>query len=240
MALSPTASRALEAYGGESAWRGAATVEVTATITGLLFRVKRRSLPAGARIICRVHEPLTRIEPIDSEGHVGVLAGPGVRIETPTGDVVESQADARSHFSPDFRARWDNVHLTYFVGYICWNFLVFPALLLREDVEWRETAANTLEATFPPEVPSHPQQRHIFNGETGLLERTDYVPEVTGDPKFVPNVANRIRAWGHSDGIPYEAHRRVTVAPKRGRALPFPAMVELKFSDHCINRLEGS
>jgi hypothetical protein len=231
----PTASRAIEAYGGESAWRNASTVEAKATITGLLFRVKRRRLPRGAHIVCRVHEPLTRIEPIDEHGHVGVLDGPDVRIETPSGEVVQSRPDARSHFSTDFLARWDAVHLTYFAGYISWNFLVFPALLLREDVEWTETAPNELEATFPPGIPSHPQQRHIFNAETGLLERTDYVPEVTGDPKFVPNVANRIRAWGSSNGIPYEAHRRVTVAPKRGRALPAPAMVELKFSDHRIS-----
>ncbi|MCA1846768.1 MAG: hypothetical protein LC792_26960 [Actinobacteria bacterium] len=231
MSLSPTAAHAIEAYGGESAWRNATTVEATATITGLLFRVKRRRVPRRARVVCRVHQPLTRIEPIDSEGHAGVLEGPDVRIETAGGEVVETRPDARSHFTTDFLARWDSVHLTYFVGYICWNFLVFPALLLREDVDWTETGDHALEATFPPGIPSHPLQRHVFNGETGLLERTDYVPEVTGDPKFVPNVANRVLARGSSNGIPYEAHRRVKVAPNRGRPLPLPAMVELRFSD---------
>jgi hypothetical protein len=240
MSLSPTASRAIEAYGGPDAWRTAATVEAAATITGLLFRVKRCRLPRGARVICRVHEPLTRIEPIDSEGRVGVLEGPDVRIEDANGKILERRLDARSHFTTDFLARWDNVHLTYFIGYICWNFLVFPALLLRGDVEWIETAPNTLEANFPPEIPTHPLQRHIFNGETGLLERTDYVPDVTGDPKFVPNVANRIRARGSFEGIPYEAHRRVTVAPNRGRPLPFPTMVELRFSDYRIGWLDGT
>src|SRR5947207_15732090 len=38
--LSPTAARALEAYGGEVVWRGAHPVQATVTVGGLLFHQK--------------------------------------------------------------------------------------------------------------------------------------------------------------------------------------------------------
>lgn len=74
----------------------------------------------------------------------------------------------------------------------------------------------------------------MFNRETGLLERSDYVPEVVGDPEHAPNVANLVLERDSSNGIPYESRRRVVVAPSRGRPLRWPVMVGLKFWDYRI------
>src|SRR5712691_8358814 len=53
--LSPTAARALEAYGGEVVWRGAHTVQATATVGGLLFQQKGINIPQRARFTVDVH-----------------------------------------------------------------------------------------------------------------------------------------------------------------------------------------
>src|SRR5438874_3923933 len=48
--LSPTAARALKAYGGEAVWKNATTVESTVTVGGLLFQLKGAGIPPHAKI----------------------------------------------------------------------------------------------------------------------------------------------------------------------------------------------
>src|SRR6266699_847110 len=74
-ALSPTAARALKAYGGEAVWKAATTVESTVTVGGLLFQLKGINIPPHARITVDVQRPHTVIDPIDESGDVGVLDG---------------------------------------------------------------------------------------------------------------------------------------------------------------------
>ena len=47
--LSPTATRALKAYGGEAVWRNATAVESTVTVGGLLFQLKGAGIPLMQR-----------------------------------------------------------------------------------------------------------------------------------------------------------------------------------------------
>ena len=43
--LSPTAARALKAYGGEAVWKDASAVQSTVTVGGLLFQLKGINIP---------------------------------------------------------------------------------------------------------------------------------------------------------------------------------------------------
>ena len=46
---------------------------------------------------------------------------------------------------------------------------------------WTEIATNTLEARFPPHIPTHSEyQRFHFDPATGLLAQYDYTAEAFG------------------------------------------------------------
>ena len=230
--LSDTARRAVDAYGGSERWQAAKSIEARATLTGTLFRMKWRMPRPDAEVRCEVHRPFTRIAPIDSDGNVGVLDGLAVRLETASGDVLEERPHAKHDFKGHRRrVSWDSLDLTYFLGYAFWNYFALPALLLRDDVEWRELEPGVLESRFPPELPTHAvPQHHTFDRETGLLERYDYKPDlVMMHP--IENVANVVKERGEFDGIVYDAHRIAYLAPKRGKPWTHPVMVDMRFSD---------
>ncbi len=172
MALSSTARHAIEAYGGVERWRSATAIEATGTLTGLLFRLKWRLPRPDMRIRCEVHRPWTRLEPIDRAGQVGILEGRDVRLETRDGRTVAERKDARARFPGGRRLLyWDALDLTYFLGYAIWNYFTLPALLMREDILWSELGEGVLASSFPPDLPTHGEQRHTFDPETGLLVR---------------------------------------------------------------------
>src|SRR5437879_4158637 len=79
-ALSPTAARALKAYGGEAVWKAATTVESTVTVGELLFQLKGINIPEHAKITVGAHIPHTVINPVDEAGDIGVLDGSSVVI----------------------------------------------------------------------------------------------------------------------------------------------------------------
>jgi len=96
-ALSVTAARALQAYGGEAVWKDAVTVESRVTVGGLLFQLKGVNIPAHAKITVDVQRPHTVIDPVDEAGDTGVLDGFSVMILSPSGTILEQRADARDH-----------------------------------------------------------------------------------------------------------------------------------------------
>src|SRR2546430_14582021 len=95
--LSPTAARALKAYGGEAIWKDATTVESTVTVGGLLFQLKGAGIPPHAKITVDIRRPHTVIDRVDESGDIGVLDGFSVSIVSPGGVVLEQRADAREH-----------------------------------------------------------------------------------------------------------------------------------------------
>jgi hypothetical protein len=101
---------------------------------------------------CRVEVDLSRPRTklhLGPEGMVRVLEGGDVRLETSYGQVLASRGNARSLFPGGRRAFWwDRLDQMYFAGYALWNYLVFSALLLREDIVWKAISAWSLEGTF--------------------------------------------------------------------------------------------
>jgi hypothetical protein len=222
-------ARVLDAYGGAERWRAAERIEAVVSTRGLLFTAKLQPPFAGMHCSVDVRAPHARLTPREWNGETGVLDGGDVRLESAAGDVLATRTDARSAFRgfPGLRRtiRWDRLDLTYFGGYAFWNYLTFPALLLRDDVRWRELGPELLEATFPPTLPTHcAVQRFHVSPTTGLLVQHDYTAEVIGR---WARAAHAILAHGSWNGLPFPSHRRVTPRGPRARPLSGPTLVEI-------------
>jgi hypothetical protein len=217
----------VDAYGGEERWRAASAVEARLTIGGLLFRWKRRSQGKWPSVQIRVDttEPRTRFDPIDRAGNVAVLEGHRVRLERPDGSLVEERPNARPRpYGGGKLFAWDSVDIGYFFGYTMWNYLALPALLMRDDIEWSEVSADTLEARFPPEIPTHsPVQRFHLDLETGRLRQHDYTAEPFGRWALAAHMIEEHRDY---DGLTAPSKRRVKPrSGKNGGPLPFPLLI---------------
>jgi hypothetical protein len=225
------ATRVIAAYGGEERWRAANAVEARVSMGGMLLRLKghlERSL-RDMRTRTEIERPRVRIEPIDREGNVGILDRHDVRIERPDGTLVGERRDTRRLFP--YRGtrwlRWDRLDALYFIGYTQWTYNAFPALLWRDDIEWRELDDNVLEARFAPHLPTHSSvQRFHIDPATGLLAQMDYTAEVFG---AWAKGAHVIEAHGETEGVPYPSRRRVWSRKRDDspRLSPAPLMIWL-------------
>ena len=224
MTLSATADRAVAAYGGGERWRAATAVEATISAGGLAVRTKWRGGFRNLHVRAEVAQPLVQLRPIDRRGSVGILDGQAVRMEDSRGEVVASRADPRSKFPYGRRLLWwDRLDLVYFAGYALWNYLTLPALLLREDIGWTEASESTLEARFPPHLPTHSElQRFHFDPATGLLRQHDYTAEVFGGWAKAAHVVTEHGSW---EGIPFPSKRRITPRRPDGRPRRGPVLV---------------
>jgi hypothetical protein len=225
--LSPTAERALDAYGGAARWKSASTLRVVLSASGVAFRLKWQPALVRARQEHAVHEPRVRCAGIDRAGNIGILEGPDVRLEAPDGRPLGARLDARSFFGPGRRLLWwDALDQTYFACYAAWNYFTLPALLLREDIGWTEPAPGVLEARFPPHLPTHsPAQRFRFDPATGLLVQHDYTAEIIGGWAHAARV---VLEHGRQGGVAFP--RRMRITPRSGDGTPrrFPVLVAVE------------
>ena len=225
--LSPTAARALKAYGGAAVWQSATVVDSTVTVGGLLFQLKGAGIPAHARITVDVQRPHTVIDPVDESGDVGVLDGFGVTILSPGGKVLEQRADAREHLqNATITTRWDRLNLVYFLGYAFWGYYTLPYQLMRSDIGWTELHDGVLQADYGTDLPVHSRiQRFWFDRASGLLRRNDYTPVAAARDA---RAANIVFAHGTANGVPYTSKRRVKLSLSQyGWVLPFPDFITI-------------
>jgi hypothetical protein len=226
-ALSPTAARALKAYGGQRVWKDAVRVDSTVTVGGFLFQLKGINIPAHARITVDVHRPHTVIEPVDESGDTGVLDGFSVMIISPSGRILDQRDDAREHLqNASVSTKWDRLNLAYFLGYAFWGYYSLPYQLIRTDIEWTEFGDGALQADYGTKLPVHSRiQRFWFDKKTGLLRRNDYTP-VAASPDV--RAANVIFEHALSNGIPYPSKRRVKMSlAQYGWVLPLPDFITI-------------
>jgi len=226
-ALSPTAARALKAYGGEAVWKDATAVDSTVTVGGLLFQLKGINIPPHAKITVDLQRPHTVIEPVDESGDTGVLDGFSVMIVSPSGRILEQRADARLHLqNASVSTKWDRLNLVYFLGYAFWGYYSLPYQLMRTDIAWTELSDGVLQADYGTNLPVHSRiQRFWFDKTTGLLRRNDYTPVAASRDARVAHV---IFEHGVSNGIPYPSKRRVKMSfGQYGWVLPFPDFITI-------------
>ncbi|MCZ7556196.1 MAG: hypothetical protein M5R41_07335 [Bacteroidia bacterium] len=227
MTLSPTARRALDAYGGEERWRKATTVEAEISAAGLLFTLKRRPPLRHARIIMEVAKPVSRITPIGKSPLVsGVLYSHDVALEDAQGTPLARRTGARAYFPYKRRLLyWDDLDMAYFANYAFWNYLTFPRLLLNDDIVWTEKADGVLSAYFPEHIPTHSREQVLFfDNETGLLRQHNYNADVVTP---LATAANTVIEHARFDGHDYPSLRRVTPRTRAGVARGFPLLVEI-------------
>jgi hypothetical protein len=201
--------RVVDAYGGADRWRDISVIEAELSAGGLLLAWKRGR--AGRfdrlRVVADVHRQQIRY-PAFHEGMDGVLRGHDVSLETSDGPVMRRQG-ARARFPYGQRLlHWDALDMMYFFGYAIWNYLTFPALLLRADMRWEQTGEQLLTGTFPAELATHcPRQTFRIDPETGLVDQHHYTAEVFG-PGWA-RACHLTSEYREADGIRYASHRRV-------------------------------
>lgn len=229
-ALPATARRALDAYGGKALWRAARSVRATVSTSGLAFVLKWQRPFDRIAVRCSVGEPIVRLTPIDRSGNTGVLKNGDVFLEDPSGIMIARRQNARSFFPYGRRLLWwDSLDQTYFAGYALWNYLAFPSLMLRKDIQWEEMGPHRLRAIFPENIPTHsPVQEFHFDPVSGLLRQHNYTAEVMGG---WAKAANRVLEHGTWNGIPYPSHRLVTPQKKDGAPAGGPVLIDLIIHD---------
>ena len=229
-----TARRALDAYGGEPFWRQARSIRATVSTSGLAFVLKGQRPFHRIAVECDIREPFARLTPVDAAGSSGVLRGGDAFLENPQGREIARRPDARYFFPYGRRLfRWDSLDQTYFAGYALWNYLVFPSLLLRDYIHWRETGPNRLLAAFPGNIPTHsPVQEFLFDHASGLLRQHNYTAEVMGGWAKAANVVVEHGVW---NSIAYPSHRRVTPRKKDGSPSGGPVLIDLIIHDWSVS-----
>jgi len=231
----------LEAHGGVERWRAARTIRARARSGGLLVRTR---VPgnhyADYGLTVEVGVPRAVADPFPTHGRRGVFDRGEARIETATGEIVESRPDPRPEFFGRSglrrNLRWDALDSTYFAGYAMWNYLNTPYLLTRKGVEVREGEPwsqngetwRRLEARFPPGFDTHSHEQTFYFDSGGLLCRHDYVAQVVGGWAHAAHYcADHVEAGG----LVFPTRRWVRPIGPGNRSMPFPTMVWIRLDE---------
>jgi len=225
--MTPTAEKAVSAYGGADRWKKARNIEAEVSVRGLAFTLKWRPFFRRALIHMAVDRPFSRLTPIGRDGNItGVRDGGDVRLEDAGGTIIAERKDARTYFPGGRRLWfWDDLDMAYFANYAFWNYFTLPRLLMNSDIEWREKSAGLMEAVFPESLPTHNRvQEFRFDTATGLLVQHNYTAEIISG---LAKAAHVVAAHAGEDGLVYPSARRVTPRTKQGRALGGPVLIDI-------------
>ncbi len=234
--MNQTVEKAITAYGGREFWSKAKHIEAEVSTHGLAFTIKSRPTFKHAKISMEVAHPFSTLTPIGKNVQLtGVLDGHHVCLKDSTGKIVEERKDARKYFPGGLQRlfRWDDLDMSYFANYAFWNYFTLPALLMREDIDWKEVEPGWLEAAFPECIPTHSKiQRFRFDLETGLLIQHDYTVDIMSK---LATAANVVLEHKQGDGFLYPSRRLVTPRSPNGTPLPAPTLIDItvhKFQVH--------
>jgi hypothetical protein len=228
----------LEAHGGLERWQSVAAIDARIRSGGLLLATRMPGNRLSSyRIRVEFGEPYADCRPFPREGQRAVFDRGAVRIETDSGDVVDSRDDPRPAFfgRSGLRRnfRWDPLDATYFAGYAMWNYLTTPLLLTRDGVRlaegqpWRQGDQEwrRLEVDFPPGLDTHSPHQTFYVDSSGLIRRLDYTAEVVGG---WARAVHRMGEHRQVEGLTFPTRRWVRPIGPRKRALPGPTLVWLE------------
>ena len=234
--MNPTAEKAIAAYGGKELWSKAKHIEAEVSVHGWAFTLKGRPFFERAIITMEISHPFSRLSPIGTIPTVtGVLDEHNVRVEGPMNKVIEERKDARRYFPGGRRLfYWDDLDMSYFANYAFWNYFTLPALLMRDDIDWKEIEPGWLEATFPESIPTHCKvQRFRFDLKTGLLIQHDYTADIISK---LATAANVVLEHKQGDGFVYTSRRLVTPRSPSGKPLPAPTLIDITVHNFSIRK----
>lgn len=232
-AMGPGRAKVLAAYGGEARWRSLHTISLRVSAGGLAFKMKWQAPDVRRKVLVDVREPLVRFPSEGPSGLVEVFAGHETRLEREDGTVVERRVNPGRFFPGGRRLLWwDRLDQVFFKGYALWNYVTFPSLLLRTDIDWQEPKPGTLRAVFPDSLPTHNEvQDFHYDEHTGLLTQHDYTANPFGG---WAKAAHRILEHETFDGIPFGTRRRVTPRKRDGNAHRYPVLIDIQFEDFSL------
>ncbi len=226
----PLAERVVEAYGGADRWKAATSIQATVNARGFAFFAKLRGGVRDLHVEASLEGPHVVSWSRGRPDLRRTFDGRSVEITDGVGNITAQRHEPRNGFPYGRRLfYWDRLDEVYFSSYALWNYLTLPALLMRDDIEWSDPSETSLEAQFPPDLPTHsPVQRFHFDRETALLRQHDYTAEVFGGWAKAANVVLEHSTW---EAVPYPSHRRVTPRKADGAPRPFPTLVDIRIRD---------
>lgn len=177
------------AHGGSDRWTRVKSITGDASITGILWEIKRAGAPPNnVRFQVDTTREFMRLDYV-GEDKRSVFEPNRVTIERKDGVVIDSRKDPEKSFDGhQFETPWDDLHLGYFLGEALWTYLNIPFLY-----KWAEFATDEitpieahgetwrrLQATFPDHIKSHTRRQTSCFGPDGLLRRHDFTIDVIG------------------------------------------------------------
>lgn len=234
MKLSPTAQKAIDAYGGAALWKHSKCVDAVVSVKGLAFVMKRRPFFDHARVEAAIGRPFSKLTPIGRHSDIsGVLDGDSVRLENENGEIISERTNARQYFRLGRRMLyWDDLDMAYFANYAFWNYFTLPRLLMHEEIAWNEKMEGMLEARFPKTIPTHSErQEFIFDKESGRLMQHNYTADVISRHAKAAHV---VAAHSEKDGLAYPRSRIVTPRNRNGMPLKRPVLIAIEVHDYTL------
>ncbi len=228
MILSPTAQKAINAYGGAEIWQKYKYIEAEVSVSGLAFILKQRPFFDHAKIKMELERPFSKITPIGKNNAIsGVLDGESVCLVDANGKILSERKNARSYFTFGRRLfYWDDLDMAYFANYAFWNYFTLPKLLLNDKIEWIEKSEGVLQAVFPENIPTHSQkQEFIFDTASGLLLQHNYTADIISK---LAKAANVVTEHQKTAQWTYPSARRVTPRTPKGKALNNPILIDIR------------
>lgn len=238
----PLVDTLLSRHGGREAWRTVQCIEAELSTGGLAFASRGQFSPLrGCRIQVDPHHWRVTLSGYPDPDCRAEWTPGRVTLDLGDGTPPQTRLNPRDRFKGWLRhPRWDALDLLYFVGYAIWNYLSFPWLLTRDDVQVRvaqgrpdATGPLRLEARFAPGFPTHSPVQHFHLGADGLLVRHDYVAEVMG-----PWASAAHFCLDHQwvDGLRLYTRRRVVPALGHWGSLPGPTLVWIELGSMQVKR----
>lgn len=228
---------AIDAHGGEEAWRRLSEVSVRVSSGGLAFATKGQGHALRA-LDATVATSGQRVAFADypSAGGQGVLESDGrVRIVR-AAETLHERANPRPDFA-NLRHRlwWDRLDMLYFAASALWTYVSSPFVWLREGYELRELAPwqeggerwRRLAVSFPASVHTHCREQVFHIDAAGAIRRHDYTPELFHNGIRAAHYCYDLRPF---DGLLLATRRAVFPRRADGRSRGWPRLVWIELS----------
>lgn len=226
----------VHAHGTAERWRDVGAIDVTFNFWGNLLDLKGFPGHFCPSVSIDAHTHRTTIQHLDRDSENRWIFTPDrVWIERPDGSVVAERSEPRSAFTGHVRdTLWDQLHLTYFLGYAVWNYLTTPFHFTTPGFSTRELEAHSesgevwrrLEVTYPDHIPAHTSVQIFYFGDDFMLRRMDYLTDVLGGV-----AAHYAYDAKTVDGISFPHFRRVVRRKSEGPLINGPTSFALDYTD---------
>jgi hypothetical protein len=231
----------LRANGGMDLWRLTRRFTLHASITGALCSEKCNTASLKELAV----EGSTHNQTVDFTGFAradlrALYRPDSVVLEAPDGQRIASRNAAPEEFRAGLKsAKWDELQLAYYCGYVIWNHIATPFILADPDFETKELPRSRkrgenlrrLRVTFPARVVTHATMQTFYFDREGLLRRLDY-PAAHAD---ATQVAHTFSGHQRFSGILVPTLCRLLTISADGVPIAKPPLLDVEIFDAKFN-----